>query len=608
MTSPAPTQPFGVLPEPSLVLPAAPHPEPQQQERPRRKRLGEILVDSGVVDEQMVMRALAVQEMGGGRLGSVLTKLNFCTEEQIRAALKQQMDVEVVDLGELDIDPRVMDLVPLGLIRKYEVVPLRMDNGVLWVAMMDPYNLAALDDLRFATGCKKTVVVTCTEGDFRRLLEEELETQTIMDEILDGAEFFERCMEVVDDVPGGNGEAGEELVHDLELASEQHPVVTLCNFLLVESIRRRASDIHIEAYENYFRVRIRIDGQLQNLLTPPKRLHSPMIARCKVMSGMDIAKRRIPQDGHIAIQYEGETVHFRVSTLPTVYGEKCVIRLLKKDTSLLSLDSIGFEPEELANVKKSISMPQGLVLVTGPTGSGKTTTLHAAIQAINEPEVNIVTLEDPVEATLPDINHVKIDENGGVTFASGLRSILRQDPDVVFVGEMRDSDVSRIALKAALTGHMVFSTLHTNSASESITRLEDMDVPRYLLAAALEMIIAQRLLRRLCSKCRVPAELTADEISEFELSEEDVQNATLTAPKGCNHCNNGWRGRQAAYEIFRVNGELRELIRTGAKTSDLEECAQRHGMKKLFRAGVLKALQGITTLGEVRRVLGASDA
>ncbi len=411
--------------------------DPTDVNRARPKRLGEILVDAGVVEDAQVMRALAVQEMGGGRLGSVLVKLKFCTEEEIRAALHTQLGVEVIELTNIQVDEGVMDLVPLEIIRKYEVLPLKVEDDALWVAMMDPYNLRALDDVRFATGYTRQVVVTCSESEFRRYLEDRLATQSVMDEILDSGDFFEKCLEVLDDdTEQDDDEDFGELVHDLEVASSQHPVITLVNFLLIEAIRRRASDIHVEPYETYFRVRFRIDGRLQVVLTPPTRLHSSIIARIKVMSGMDIAKRRIPQDGHIAIVYENETVHYRVSTLPTVFGEKCVVRLLKKDKSLMGLDTIGFEPEELAQVKRASTQPQGLILVTGPTGSGKTTTLHAALNFVCQPEINIVTLEDPVEATLPDINHVKIDEQGGVTFSSGLRSILRQDPDVVFVGEM----------------------------------------------------------------------------------------------------------------------------------------------------------------------------
>ena len=321
---------------------------------------------------------------------------------------------------------------------------------------------------------------------------------------------------------------------------------------------------------------------------------------------MDIAKRRIPQDGHIAIVFDGETVHYRVSTLPTVFGEKCVIRLLKKDTSLMGLDTIGFEPDELDAVKRAVTKPQGLILVTGPTGSGKTTTLHAALNFVCEPELNIVTLEDPVEATLDGINHVKIDLVGGVTFASGLRSILRQDPDVVFVGEMRDQEVSQIALRAALTGHMVLSTLHTNSAAETVVRLGDMGVPGYLLSSALVMIIAQRLVRRLCGECAVPYRPTPAEIQEFHITEAQLARAGFKQEHGCNRCGDrGFRGRAAVYEILELDFELKEMVRKSATASELNRAAVGKGMKLLFQAGVEKASQGLTTLAEVRRVLSS---
>lgn len=576
---------------------------------PRKRRLGEILVEAGVVTEAQVTRALAVQEMGGGRMGGLLVKLKFCTETEIRNALEEQLGVTVIELETVEIDPEVLDLVPLSTIRKYQVLPIQVEDDRLWLAMIDPYNLAALDDVRFATGFSRHVIVTCSESEFNRYLDEHFDTTSVLDEIFEDGEFYERALEMVDEGEvEGEGDDDSGMVHDLQEATTQHPVIVLVNYLLVESIRRRVSDIHIEPYETYFRIRVRIDGRLQTMLTPPQRLHRPVIARCKVMSHMDIAKRRIPQDGHISIIYEGETVHYRVSTLPTVFGEKCVIRLLKKDASLMALDTIGLEPKEYETVARAISQPQGLILVTGPTGSGKTTTLHASLIHINKPEVNIVTLEDPVEATLPDINHVKIDVLGGVTFSSGLRSILRQDPDIVFVGEMRDKEVSQIALRAALTGHMVLSTLHTNSAAESVVRLEDMGVPGFMLASALVMVIAQRLVRRVCPDCAEVVKLTAEEISEFHITEEMQATARLLRGKGCKSCaESGYRGRAAVYEILRVGGDIKELIRTGTTADAINDSARADGMLTLYDAGVLKVLKGITTFDEVRRVLAKAE-
>ncbi len=584
------------------------------QRRPRPRLLGEILVAAGVVEAKDIERAIEAQKKSGGRLGSLLVSLGICGETQIRDALRQQLGVEVVDLGQMEPDPEALHLLSLELIRRYEVIPLKLEDGQLFVAMMDPYNLAAIDDIRFSTGRSRLVITTCTEGDFRRFILYHLETRSLIDEILAGGEFYQRALDFVgthgETAAGGDDEeeASPELVHGLQLASEQSPIVTLCNFILVEAIRRRASDIHVEPYESFLRVRIRIDGQLRALLTPPKRLHAAMLTRVKVMSGLDIANRRTPQDGHLAVGYQGQTEQFRVSTLPTVYGEKCVIRLLKKDPSLLSLDEIGFAPGELAALKAALSAPQGLILVTGPTGSGKTTTLYAGLSFVNRGEHNIVTLEDPVEASLPGINHVGIRERGGVTFASGLRSILRQDPDIIFVGEMRDNEVCSIALRAALTGHLVLSTLHTNSAVESLTRLEDMEVPPYLLAACVLMLVAQRLLRRVCSGCAEPAEAAAEDIAALGLTAEQLATARLQHGRGCSRCQQtGYHGRFAVYEILRVNTAIRELIRRRAPAEEILAVARPMGWRPLLEAGVARALAGDTTLPEVRRVLYQVD-
>jgi type IV pilus assembly protein PilB len=350
-----------------------------------------------------------------------------------------------------------------------------------------------------------------------------------------------------------------------------------------------------------------VDGRLQTLLTPPQRLAEPMITRMKIMGDMDIATRRAPQDGHIALVYRGETCHYRVSTLPTVYGEKCVIRLLKKHENLTELDTLGLGDELLGKLRKAVRRPQGIVLVTGPTGSGKTTTLHAALHDINDPETNIVTLEDPVEASLSGINHVQINNKAGITFTTGLRSILRQDPDVIFVGEIRDPEVAQIAVKASLTGHLVMSTLHTNSAAESLMRLEDIGVPPYLLANALIVIIAQRLVRRVCKLCSEPYVPNEQEIVEFRLSPDRLAESNLVAGAGCEACyNTGYHGRQAIYEALFISNDLRALIRQGAPIEKVLEQAREAGFTFLFDAGIEAALRGITSLSEVRRTL--SDA
>lgn len=602
--APRPPKPSALARQPE---PEAPRVAAPPSERKPRKRLGEVLIDAGLVTDADVMRALDVQKMGGGRLGAILVKLKLVSDQQIRKALTEQLGMEVVDFNGMELDETVLKLLPRELIKKYEAIPVRVEKDTLYVAMKDPYNFTAVDDIRFYSN-KRVVVLACTESDYASFVEEHLETQCLIEEILEGGTFYDKAVSSVDTFVeteiGEVAESEQEVVHDLRLAGEHPPIITLCNFLLVESIQRRASDIHIEPYETYFRVRIRVDGRLQTLLTPPQRLHEPMTARMKILAEMDISIRRAPQDGHIAIVFRGETCHYRVSTLPTVYGEKCVIRLLKKDSNLADLDTLGLPPSMLKVVKKSLSTSQGLVLVTGPTGSGKTTTLHAGLTYINDPDTNIVTLEDPVEASLPGINHVQIHEKAGISFSSGLKSILRQDPDVIFVGEMRDPEVSRIAIKAALTGHLVLSTLHTNSAAESLMRLEDMGVPTYLLANALLAIVAQRLVRKVCRMCAEPAEATEDDIDDFSLTPEDLGNATLRVGKGCDTCfETGYHGRQAVYECLVIDNDIRSLIRHSAKVEEVIAVAEEKGMTLLFQAGKEQALRGETTLAEIRRCL-----
>ena len=569
-----------------------------------RQRLGGMLVAAGVVRPGDIDRALEVQARDGGRLGSILVRQGACTDDQVREALRVQLGLPVVALRGLDLGEEQLALIPKELIRRYEVVPLGAEGRTLRVAMTDPFNLTAVDDLRFATPFRHIEVSCCTEDDYERFALDHFAARSAMHEILESGDLYERAVSAVGGEPLAPMDDELEADSDLKAAGEQPPIITLCNYLLVEAVRRHASDIHIEPYETYFRVRFRIDGCLHTILTPPQRLHVPIISRLKIRAGMDISKRRIPQDGHIAISCEGETVHFRVSTLPTLYGEKCVIRLLKKDQALHSLATLGFDGGELKVLARCIRAPQGLILVTGPTGSGKTTTLHAALNDINQPDVNIVTLEDPVEASIAGINHVDTGSSTHVTFATGLRSILRQDPDVVFIGEMRDPEVCSIAIKAALTGHLVLSTLHTNSAAASLIRLADMDVPGYLLADALLLIIAQRLVRRVCDGCAEPYVPTDAEVAEFALTEAQLVGASMLRGAGCGKCmRSGDRGRLAVYELLNVTSEVREVIRRGGRTGELLGCARASGMRLLYDGGVARALDGVTTLDEVRRVL-----
>lgn len=576
--------------------------------RPPRRHLGEVLVRAGVVRERDIERALGVQRVKGGRLGSLLVELELCTEEAIRTALHEQLKVEVVDLQRIRPDPGLFDLLSTELIHKYRAVPLKKENRKLWIAMVDPYNLVALDDIRFHTGLSQLVVAVCTESDFKRFVGEHLVRGKAFEEVLKGGDFYNQAIkslqadedfqELLED------QATPLLAHKLKLASAESPIVTLCNFFLLEAIRWQASDIHIEPYETALRVRLRVDGHLRTILSPPKKLAPAVIARIKVMSEMDITMRRVPQDGHLSVTYEGEVHHFRVSTIPTFYGEKCVVRLLRNTSHLATLDDLHFDADALGLLKRKFKAPQGLILVTGPTGSGKTTTVHAGLNHISSEEINIATLEDPVEVTFFGINHIPVNKQCGVTFASGLRSILRQDPDVIFVGEMRDPEVAAIAMQAAQTGHLVLSTLHTNSSLESIDRLRDLGIPSYLTASSLLLVMAQRLVRRVCEGCAQPYELSTAEISMLGIAPEQLATATPRIGGGCKQCmGSGYRGRVAVYELLDISKEIRERIRNQASPQAILGAARESGMTTLLDAGRNKVLRGETSPSEIRRVL-----
>jgi type IV pilus assembly protein PilB len=576
----------------------------------KRMQIGEFLVKAGIIEQQDVEKALGVQKIKGGRLGSILVSLELCTEEAIRKALHDQLAVEVVDLGQFDPDPALFELLSTDLMLKYQVIPLKKENGSLWIAMLDPYNLLALDDIRFKTDLLRLVVTTCTEADFKRFVGEHLVTDRAFEEVLQGGEFYNQAIKSLqaeedfrDRLDLDEYEA-PLLAHKLKIASAESPVITLCNFFLLEAIRWHASDIHIEPYETSLRVRLRVDGHLRTILSPPKKLAAAIVARIKVMSEMDITRRRLPQDGQLSVTYEGEAQHFRVSTIPTFYGERCVIRRLGNNTHPTDLDQLQLASEDLDVFKKKLKEPQGLILLTGPAGSGKTTTVHAGLNHISNEDINIATLEDPVEATFFGITHVPVHKQGGLTFASGLHSLLRQDPDVIFVGEMRDPEVAGIAMQASQTGHLLLSTLHTNSCVESIERLMDMGIPSYLIASSLLLIIAQRLVRRVCSNCAEPYSLSADEISMLGISSSQLQEAAPRHGRGCKRCmGSGYRGRVAVYEFLNVTKEIRELIRKQAGPETILSAAKNCGTRTLMEAGVEKVLRGETTPLEIRRVL-----
>jgi type IV pilus assembly protein PilB len=577
-------------------------------------RIGDLLIQAGRITQVQLDEAVRLQQRTGERLGSALVRAGYITEAELSQALSGQLGVAAATAKDLEIDPEIVKLLTDEFVKRFEVVPVRRDGQALIIACATPNNLRLLDEVRFVTGVREVRAMLATEMAIRRVIEKHYSTHALLEEVIQNGGLYDKALKVApvdgltkaqEAAEGADGEGAND-VYKLKAESETQPIVALVNYLLIEAVRRSASDIHVEPYEEFFRVRMRIDGMLHPVLNPPTRLHKAIISRLKILSGMDISKVRVPQDGHIAIEYTGEVLHYRVNTLPTIYGEKCVIRLMKKESHLADIDRLGFAANVLTRLNHTIALPQGLVLVTGPTGSGKTTTVHACLNKINRPETNVVTLEDPVEASIPGINHVQIHRRGGVSFVDGLRAILRQDPDVIFVGEIRDREVAQTAMEAAMTGHMVFSTLHTNSACESLTRLDDMGVEMFLIAGCLRAVAAQRLIRRICPQCKVPCDPDVMGLQELGLTTEQIVAGRYFRGKGCNHCmSSGFKGRVAAYEVLFVDEEVRQLIRRRAPVEQVQEAAQRNGMRTLLDAGTELVLQGLTTLEEVHRCIGA---
>src|SRR6266566_1849273 len=570
--------------------------------QPVNRRLGDLLVAEGLVKQEELQRALAEQKGTTEKLGSVLVRLKLVNEEQLTGFLSRQYGIPSITLSQLDIDPGILRLVPPQIARKYEVLPVKRAANTLTLAMADPTNVFALDDVSFMTNLQVLPVVA-SQAAIRRAIERNYENQgaAITDVLTELAEDQVSNVEVVDDDEDSGGKVD---VFELKELADEAPVVKLVNMVLVDAIQKGASDIHWEPYEKAFRVRFRIDGVLHEMLTPPKRLESAIISRLKIMSSLDIAERRLPQDGRIKLRYHAREIDFRVSVLPTIFGEKAVLRILDKDALQLDLTKLGFDPGALEHFEKVIRQPYGMVLITGPTGSGKTTTLYSAIHTINSPEHNIMTAEDPVEYNLKGVNQVQVDEGVGRTFSAALRSFLRQDPDIILVGETRDLETAQISIRAALTGHLVFSTLHTNDSPSTIARLIDMGVPPFLVASSLLLVLAQRLGRKICKDCKEPYEVDEESLLPYGHVLTGVGRTQVYKGRGCTTCNfTGMKGRVAIYEIMPVTQELRDMIIKGASTAELRGMAQSQGMKTLRQAGLLKVLfDGVTTVEEVLRV------
>ncbi|TPV92670.1 MAG: type IV-A pilus assembly ATPase PilB [Myxococcales bacterium FL481] len=562
-------------------------------------RIGELLVREQLISTEELRQAQADQRASGRRLAYSLTKLGIIGEGQLTEFLSKQYNVPSISLDEFEIDPEVIALVPKDVAMKHTVIPVQRAGSSLIVAMGDPSNIYAIDDLKFLTGLNIEAVVS-TDTAIEAAVERYYSTPETLESYQDVLADIE-----LDDIDFDATGTDDFNVVDSANEAEQAPVVKLCNLVLLNAINKGASDIHIEPYEKEYRVRYRVDGVLHHEMSPPLRLKNAMTSRFKIMSSMDIAERRLPQDGRIKIRLgKGREMDFRVSCMPTLYGEKIVLRLLDKENLQLDMTKLGFEEAPLRDFKTSIRRPFGMCLVTGPTGSGKTTTLYSALSELNEDGVNIATAEDPVEFNLRGINQVQMHEDIGLNFAAALRSFLRQDPDIIMVGEIRDFETAEIGVKAALTGHLVLSTLHTNDAPSTINRLLNMGVEPFLVTASVNMIVAQRLARKVCRDCSAPdPDTTVEALIDAGMKRDEAKSCTPRKGKGCKTCNDsGFKGRVALYEVMVLSDPLKDLVLQGASTAELKQEAIRLGMNTLRRSGLNKVLDGTTTLEEVCRV------
>jgi type IV pilus assembly protein PilB len=592
-------------------------------------KLGEILVRENLISPQHLREALDYQREHGGRLGFNLVKLGLVSDDMITAVLSRQYGIPSVNLDLFHIDESVLRLIPQEVAQKYSVLPLSRVGATLTLAMVDPTNVFAMDDIKFMTGLNVEPVVVA-EASIQQAIakyygtsrEIELAAVSVDDAVFESAAKSSNgggithadlvSLDSIDFETGGAEDV--EVVEDneeidlstLSRMSEDAPVVRLVNVLLVDALRRGASDIHVEPYEKELRIRFRIDGVLYDVMHPPLKLRDALISRVKIMSKLDISEKRLPQDGRIKIKVKVDArsreLDFRVSTLPTLFGEKVVLRLLDKENLMLDMTKLGFEPESLVKFQRNIARPYGMVLVTGPTGSGKTNTLYSALQSLNTIQTNIMTAEDPVEFNLMGINQVQMKEQIGLNFAAALRSFLRQDPNIILVGEIRDFETAEIAIKAALTGHLVLSTLHTNDAPSTISRLMNMGIEPFLVATSVNLIQAQRLIRRVCKDCKAEHTSPAEALMEVGFSAEEAKTLKTFKGKGCATCNNtGYKGRIGLYEVMEVTDEVRELILIGASALELRKKAIEDGMITLRESGLYKIRAGVTTIEEVVR-------
>lgn len=545
-----------------------------------KKRLGDLLVESLLISEEQLQEALREQSKTKQKLGDLLITQGYITEQQLIEVLEFQLGIPHVSLYKFQIDPAIAQIIPESMARRYQAIPIQKEGGRLMVAMADPLDYFAIEELRMSTGFRIEPAIS-SRDELQRAIARHYGLQDSMNQMLVDL-------------------SSSDEIQEIEVMDEDSPVVRLVNQMIQQAVQLRASDIHVDPGEMQISIRYRVDGVLRTEKTVPKQMQGFITARLKIMAKLNIAERRLPQDGRIKMQVDFKNVDIRVSSLPTIHGEKIVLRILDLSTGVKAIDQLGFNEHNFTLFKEMIDKPYGILLITGPTGSGKTTTLYSGLQHLNQEDTNIITIEDPVEYQLEGINQVHVSPNIGLTFAAGLRSILRQDPNVVMVGEIRDSETAEIAIRASLTGHLVLSTLHTNDSVSTITRFRDMGVEPYLIASSLVGVVAQRLVRRVCADCKQSHAVTDQE--RIFLRSRSIAIETLIKGKGCGSCNNtGYRGRVAIHEVLFVNDELRELINEGASVQQLREAAAGQGMIQLMDDGLEKVTRGITTLQEVLR-------
>ena len=564
-------------------------------------RLGEILVKNNLISRDQVGKALEEQKLSGNnlRLGTILINNGTLKEEQLTSFLSKQYGVPSVNLADYEIDPAVIKSIPPEVVQKYQLLPVNRAGATLIIAVSDPSNLFAIEDIKFMTGYNIEIVVA-SERDIKASIDKYYDQSASLADVMSDLDVED--MEII-------GDEEQVDIGNLERATEDAPVVKMVNAILQDAIRKKASDIHIEPYEKLFRVRFRIDGVLYEIMKPPLKLKNAITSRIKIMAELDIAERRLPQDGRIKIKLGGgKDMDFRVSCLPTLFGEKIVMRLLDKGNLQTDLTKLGYEPDALAHFMHEIHKPFGMVLVTGPTGSGKTVSLYSAISELNKVSENISTAEDPVEFNFAGINQVQMHEDIGLNFSAALRSFLRQDPDIIMIGEIRDFETAEIAIKAALTGHMVLSTLHTNDAPATINRLLNMGIEPFLVASAVNLITAQRLARRVCSECKQPEEIPLQALIDAGVPSDEAASLVCMRGKGCPVCNNtGYKGRVGFYQVMPMREEIKELILNGANTAEIKRESMRIGIKTMRQSGLTKLKEGVTSFEEVLRVTVADD-